>query len=148
VFGKGKAVAFPKLDGPSNFSSYEWAYKSFEQPQLWVGHESWEAPHNMEELAGAVRWTLNHDLPVIVTGPESVIIELAGKPGKQILHLLNYDCHHPAHAVTVRFKEPMQSARLYDPLTGAVTDLAIAGDNSVVVDKVDIYAIIEAAVSV
>jgi hypothetical protein len=144
LIGRGKAAAFPKLDSPSNFASYEWAYKAFEQPQIWAGHESWEAPHNMEELAGALRWALNHDLPLEVSGPEPLIAELTAAPGKQILHLLNYDVRNPARAVTVRFGEPVKSARLHNPFTGDVRPLELAADNTAVVDRVDIYVVVEA----
>jgi hypothetical protein len=144
--GMGRVASFPRLTSEHDFNTYDWAYRAFEQAQLWVKHHSWEAPDNMREIADAIRWTLKDELPVTVNAPEPVVCELMQSGSSLYLHLLNYDNDNTARAITVTFGQKIKSAMLVVPQTGDSKELKISAANSVVVDKLDTYAIIKVTV--
>ena len=144
--GSGRVASFPRLASRHDFNTYDWAYRAFEQAQLWVKHHSWEAPYNMREIADAIRWTLKNELPVSVSAPEPVVCELARNGEHLYLHLLNYDNESKARAITAVFRQNIRSASLLVPQTGESTDLKILSPNTVVVDELDTYAIIKAGI--
>ncbi len=143
--GKGRVASFPRLSSRHDFNSYQWVYTAFEQSQLWVKHDSWEAPFNMREVADAIRWTLKNELPVVVKGPEAVVCELTKNDKYLYLHLLNYDVDNKARSVTAAFGDKIEKAELLIPETGESRELDIVS-GGVVVDELDIYAIVRVMV--
>jgi len=146
--GKGKVAAFPRLSSSRDFDSYDWTSKAFAQSQIWVGPDSWEAPFGMHRIGSAIRWVLHNDLPVVVNAPEAVVFELTGSDDIRYLHLLNYDTSTPAKAVTLSFKDDVKSAVLYIPYAGVEKELDVLcgwenGRPSVVIDEVDVYAVVK-----
>ena len=142
-FGKGRVAVFPRLTSPNDFATYNWAYDAFEESQVRVKFQSWEAPDGMHQLAGAIKWAAGYALPVKVEGPEAVVCELTKDGDTRYLHLLNYDCENVAKGVLVTFDGTIKQAKLINPVTGECKALPVAGGNSVAVDEVDVYAIVE-----
>ena len=146
-FGKGKVAAFPRLSAHHDFGSYNWTPNAFAQSQIWVKPESWEAPEDIRRIGDAIRWTLHYSLPVEINAPEPLLCELAGNGKTRYLHLLNYDTACPARAITATFQDNILSAELMMPLTGETRALEVLAGNSVVVEEVEIYAVIQAALA-
>jgi hypothetical protein len=142
----GRVASLPRVASKHDFNTYDWAYRAFEQAQLWVKHHSWEAPDNMREIADTIRWTLKNELPVIVNAPEAVVCELAQNGNNLYLHLLNYDNDNTAEAITVTFPQKIKSASLLIPETGDSKELKISSANAVIIDKLDTYAIIKVTI--
>jgi hypothetical protein len=128
--GEGRVAAFPRMASPHDFGNYDWTPNPFEQSQIWVMKQSWEAPYDKERIADAIRWTLRHDLPVIVKASEPVVCELTGEGNTKYLHLLNYDTENMARAITVTCREEIKSAELVVPYTGQVTPLPVLNINN------------------
>jgi len=147
AFGKGRVVVFPRLSSTHDFDTYNWTYQPFEESQIRAKFQSWEAPKNSRELGDSIRWALRFDLPVIVKAPEPVVCELTSAGDVQYVHLLNYDVKTPAKMVTLTFRENVKKAQLLVPQTGETIDLPVDGGRSVVVDEIEIYAIVRATMA-
>ena len=142
-FGEGRVAVLPRLTSKHDFPTYNWAYDPFEESQVRVKFESWEAPADMHRVSGAIKWAANYALPVTVEGPESLVCELTKDGNTQYLHLLNYDYENVAKGVLVTIQGGVKQAKLINPLTGESKELAVIGGNSIAVDKVPIYMVVE-----
>ena len=142
-FGKGRVVMYPRLSSAHDFDSYDWVYRPFEESQVRVKFESWEAPENMHQLAGSIKWAANYDLPVVVEAPEVLVCELTQDGDTKYLHLLNYAPNTPAKGVQVSFKEKIKSAALLSPITGESKELKVIDSHSIAVNTVEIYEILK-----
>ena len=142
-FGKGRVAVFPRLTSPHDFPTYNWTYQPFEENQIRVKFESWEAPDNMKQLAGAIKWAAGYALPVVVEGPESLVCELTKDGDVEYLHLLNYDYENCAKGVVATFQREIKQAKLINPLTGECSVLPVIGGKSVAVNDVEVYMIVE-----
>jgi len=142
-FGKGRVAVFPRLASDHDFDSYDWVYRPMEESQIRVKFESWEAPHNMCQIADSIRWTLNYDMPAVIKAPEAVVSEMTTDGNTAYVHLLNYDANNPARLITITFRDNVKGAELICPLSGEVVPLTVIGGNSVAVDEVGVYAIVK-----
>lgn len=84
-FGEGRTAYLPtlRLDGvqPPTNSFFK------------VGPQFWKFPKNGNELVEAVHWVARDEMPVRVSGPPSLVVNLAGQRERSLLclHLVNYD---------------------------------------------------------
>ena len=83
--GQGRVVYFPavQFDGPlPEMENY-----------FTIGNRFWKLPKNGPEIAEAVRWAAREEVPLRVTGPAYLVVNLVSQPEKRrsLLHLVNYN---------------------------------------------------------
>ncbi len=112
--GKGRVVYFPDIpfDGPlaepGNYFN--------------IPNQYWKAPKNWLEIGEAVRTAANGEIPIEVTGPPFLVVNLVSQPNKRrlLVHLVNYNAA-AGSIESVRLKLPnlpgakIQQLRLYSP---------------------------------
>ena len=148
--GLGRVAVFPRLSSKNDFETYDWVYRPMagygplEQSQVWVKHKSWEAPYDMRKIADAIRWARHNELPANISAPEAVACELTqDESGNTLyLHLLNYDTKNIAKGICISFGRNIKSAVLTLPENGSSVPLTVLSQNSVVIDTLDIYAMV------
>jgi hypothetical protein len=64
-----------------------------DQPYFTLGTEFWKRPKNWQDLVDAISWAAGENLPVSVTAPDFVAMNLLEQFAKQrrIIHLVNYN---------------------------------------------------------
>jgi hypothetical protein len=84
-YGQGRAAYIPAIefDGPP----------PADQPYFTIGTEFWKRPKNSTELVDAVTWATGSELPISITGPEFIGMNLLEQPEerRRIIHLVNYN---------------------------------------------------------
>jgi hypothetical protein len=101
AFAEGRAAYIPELE----FDGDRPPASSFFN----IGPQFWKFPKNGRELVEAVRWASRDELPVQVSGPSSLIANLAEQPERKLLclHLVNYDSNATkVENVDVRLRLP------------------------------------------
>lgn len=91
VIGGSRTVYIPILefDGPL----------PPDQPYFTLGPEFWRRPKNWQDLIDAISWITGDELPISVSAPDFVAVNLLEQASKQrrILHLVNYSTEkHPS----------------------------------------------------
>jgi hypothetical protein len=83
--GRGRTVYIPALEFDGLLPP--------DQPYFTLGTEFWKRPKNWRDLVDAISWAAVEKLPVSVTAPDFVAMNLLEQTAKQrrILHLVNYD---------------------------------------------------------
>jgi hypothetical protein len=115
--GRGRTVYIPALefDGPL----------PADQPYFTLGPEFWKRPKNWQDLVDAISWAAGEKLPVSVTAPDFVAVNLLEQTAKQrrIIHLVNYNAEkNPSVAsIAIRCDTPKgklaTAVRFYTPDT-------------------------------
>ncbi|HZP06971.1 MAG TPA: hypothetical protein VFB43_18880 [Terracidiphilus sp.] len=113
--GRGRSVYIPALefDGPV----------PPDQPYFTLGPEFWKRPKNWQDLVDAISWTAGERLPVSVTAPEYVAMNLFEQTAKQrrIIHLVNYDPEKNRSVTNIALRcatpegKPATAVRFYAP---------------------------------
>jgi hypothetical protein len=84
-FGQGRVVYFPGLefDGPLPRP----------EPYFSIGTEFWKRPKNWKELVDAVSWAARGNVPLQVSGPDFLGVNLVEQLEKRrrLIHLVNYN---------------------------------------------------------
>jgi hypothetical protein len=114
-YGQGRVAYFPSIefDGPLPPM----------RPYFRIGEEFWRLPRNWKEITEAVRWAAKDQVPVQVSGPEFLVVNLTAQPEnrRMLLHLVNYNARNMASigGVRVSCRLPSQAAAknvtLYSP---------------------------------
>jgi hypothetical protein len=140
TFGRGRVAYFPALeyDGPLPPS----------EPYFSIGKRFWKRPKNWEELIEGVRWAAQDNIPVVVSGPEYLVMNLVSQPEKRrlIIHLVNYNVAAVPEIepidVTCRLPDggAIQHVTLYSP--DSPTPLSISFRNSTfTIPKINTYCV-------
>jgi hypothetical protein len=114
-YGRGRAVYIPviEFDGP----------QPPDQPYFTLGTEFWKRPRNWKDLIDAVSWAAGNKLPVQVTGPEFLGMNLLEQTEKRrrIIHLVNYDAEKNPSIENIAIRcatpegRPATAVRFYSP---------------------------------
>jgi len=114
-YGSGRTVYLPALE----FDGVQ----PPDQPYFTLETESWKRPKNWTDLIDAIAWTAGDGLPVSITAPEFVAMNLLEQAEKhrRIIHLVNYDIGinpsmgNIAIRCTVPEGKSANAVRLYSP---------------------------------
>ena len=114
-YGSGRTVYLPVLE-------FDGAQPP-DEPYFTLEPEFWKRPKNWESLIDSIKWAAGDELPVSVTGPEYVAMNLLEQSEKRrrIIHLVNYDIEeNPTMGnVAIRCAVPegksATTVRLYSP---------------------------------
>jgi hypothetical protein len=83
--GRGRVAYVPDViaDGP----------RPEGKPYFSIPNDYWKRPQNWQEIIDAVAWAARGDIPVNISGPDSLVVNLVSQPEKRrmILHLINYN---------------------------------------------------------
>lgn len=114
-YGRGRAVYISAIefDGPL----------PPDQPYFTLEKDSWKRPKNWMDLITAVSWAAGEELPVSVTGPEFITMNLLDQAEKRrrLIHLVNYDIEKNPSVENIAIRcatprgMPATAVRLYSP---------------------------------
>ncbi|MCW5979982.1 MAG: beta-galactosidase trimerization domain-containing protein [Bryobacteraceae bacterium] len=123
-------------------------------PYFEVTQDLWRRPVNWQEIADAVRWAARDALPVRVSGPPHLVMNLTAQPERKrvMTHLLNYRAraNEPVNDVEVMLRLPEASsvrATLISPGREGEQSLTAVKENDewrIAVPPVEAYAIVVA----
>lgn len=84
-FGRGRVAYFAGIEFDGALPPHE--------PYFNIGPAFWKRPKNWKDLVDAVSWVAQGDVPLHVTGPEFLGVNLVEQPEKrfQAVHLVNYN---------------------------------------------------------
>jgi hypothetical protein len=112
-----------------------------DQPYFTLGPEFWKRPKNWQDIVDAISWAAVEKLPVSVSAPDFVAMNLLEQTAKQrrIIHLVNYDIEkNPSVAnITIRCAtpegKPATAIRFYtaDAEDGKPVDFRMEGAEAV-----------------
>lgn len=94
-----------------------------DQPYFTLGPEFWKRPKNWRDLIDAISWAAGENLPVSVTAPDFVAMNLLEQAAKQrrIIHLVNYDTEKNPSIANIAIRcatprgKPAAAVRFYAP---------------------------------
>ncbi|MGB7190099.1 MAG: hypothetical protein WBD10_08185 [Acidobacteriaceae bacterium] len=133
TFGRGRTVFIPavEFDGPL----------PPDEPYFTLGTEFWKRPKNWQDIVDAITWSAGEDLPVTVTAPDFVAMNLVEQATKRrrIIHLVNYDAEKNPTVANISIRcatpqaKPAIEVRFYAPGTdgGKPIDFRVAGAEAV-----------------
>lgn len=133
TFGRGRTVFIPavEFDGPL----------PPDEPYFTLGTEFWKRPKNWQDIVDAITWSAGEDLPVTVTAPDFVAMNLVEQATKRrrIIHLVNYDAEKNPTVANISIRcatpqaKPAIEVRFYAPGTddGKPIDFRMAGAEAV-----------------
>jgi hypothetical protein len=114
-FGSGRTAYIPAIefDGPM----------PPDQPYFTVGTEFWKRPKNWQDIVDAIIWVAGEKLPVSVTAPDFVVMNLLEQTAKRrrIIHLVNYDPERNPSVANISIRcttpegKPATAVRFYAP---------------------------------
>ena len=141
--GSGRVIYFPAIefDGP----------QPPHKPYFKIDNSFWKRPKHWEELISGIRWAAKDNIPVEVSGPEFLAMNLVAQPEKRrmMIHFVNYNCARvpQIESIDVSCRPPAGAAirqvTLYSPESEAPLDLNVAAQNSTfTVPKVGTYAMV------
>ena len=83
--GKGRVVYLPGI-------AFDGAMPEAE-PYFTIGPEFWKRPKNWQHLLQSVAWAAQDDIPLEVSGPDYLAVNLVEQPDmrRRMVHLLNYN---------------------------------------------------------
>jgi hypothetical protein len=101
-FGKGKVLCLPDLIKP--------------QAEVKLGMESvWMMPENASQLTAAINWVTAEKLPLKVTAPEWTGVSHDTQPGREIIHLFNYNQGTKVGGITLEYEGRVAKAWAVSP---------------------------------
>jgi hypothetical protein len=113
--GKGRVVYLPNVqfDGPLPTP----------EPYFSISNRFWKLPKNWQEIVAAVQWAAKEDMPISVTGPFYLVMNLVEQRDKRrmLVHLVNYNVHDAGAiaAIHVRCRVPRgetaKAVEVYSP---------------------------------
>lgn len=133
TFGSGRTVFIPAIefDGPL----------PPDEPYFTLGTEFWKRPRNWQDIVDAITWSAGEDLPVAVTAPDFVTMNLVEQATKRrrIIHLVNYDPKKNPTVANISIRcatpqaKPATAIRFYAPGAddGKPIDFRMAGAEAV-----------------
>lgn len=133
TFGSGRTAFIPAIefDGPL----------PPDEPYFTLGTEFWKRPRNWQDIVDAIIWSAGEDLPVAVTAPDFVTMNLAEQATKRrrIIHLVNYDPKKNPTVANISIRcatpqaKPATAIRFYAPGAddGKPIDFRMAGAEAV-----------------
>jgi hypothetical protein len=94
-----------------------------DQPYFTLGPEFWKHPKNWRDMVDAISWAAGEKLPVSVTAPDFVAMNLLEQTAKRrrIIHLVNYDTEKNPTVANIVIRcaapkgEPASAVRFYAP---------------------------------
>jgi hypothetical protein len=115
ILSGGRTVYIPAIEFDGPLPS--------DQPYFTLGTDFWTRPKNWQDLVDAISWAAAEKLPVAVTAPDFVAMNLLEQTAKQrrIIHLVNYDTErNPSVAnISIRCETPQEkpatAVRFYAP---------------------------------
>ena len=128
--GRGRVVYLPNVqyDGPL----------SAPEPYFSISNRFWKLPKSWREIVEAVQWASKEDLPINVSGPSYLVMNLAWQKDKRrmLIHLVNYNVKNVVSipSVEVRCTLPREqsakSVEVYSPDLEARAPLNFAAHGS------------------
>jgi hypothetical protein len=108
------------------------------RPFFKLGDEFWKLPGNWKEIRDEVRWAAKDAVPVQVSGPQFLVINLVVQPEKRrmLLHLINYNARSvdSTGPIEVSCRLPSQTtareARVYSPDEEPAVSIAVSNGPS------------------
>jgi Beta-galactosidase trimerisation domain len=142
---RGRTVYIPALEFDGSLPSA--------QPYFTLGTEFWKRPKNWQDLVDAISWAAGENMPVSVTAPDFVAMNLLEQSAKQrrIIHLVNYDAEKNPSIASIAIRcatpkgEPATAVRFYAPDAddGKPIDFRIEGAEAVfTVPALQTYAVV------
>lgn len=143
--GRGRAAYVPSIE----FDGMQPADQSY----FTIGTEFWKRPRNWDALIDAVTWAAGSELPVAVSGPEFLTMNLMEQVEKRrrIIHLVNIDVERTASIQNVEIRcavaegRTPTAVRLYAPDFdgGRPIDFHVKGTQAVfTVPKMTAYGVV------
>jgi hypothetical protein len=133
IVGRGRTVYIPAVEFDQPVPP--------DQPYFTLGPEFWKRPKNWQDIVDAISWAAVEKLPVSVSAPDFVAMNLLEQTAKQrrIIHLVNYDIEkNPSVAnITIRCAtpegKPATTIRFYtaDAEDGKPVDFRMEGAEAV-----------------
>jgi len=114
-YGSGRTVYLPALEFDG--------IRPPDEPYFTLGPEFWKRPKNWPDLVDSIAWAAGEKLPVSITAPDFVAMNLVeqSKKRRRIIHLVNYDIEkNPSMGnIAIRCAVPVgrfaAAVRLYSP---------------------------------
>jgi Beta-galactosidase trimerisation domain len=142
---RGRTVYIPALEFDGSLPSA--------QPYFTLGTEFWKRPKNWQDLVDAISWAAGENMPVSVTAPDFVAMNLLEQSAKQrrIIHLVNYDAEKNPSVASIAIRcatpkgEPATAVRFYAPDAddGKPIDFRMEGAEAVfTVPALQTYAVV------
>lgn len=133
MVGRGRTVYIPAIefDGPL----------PPDEPYFTLETDFWRRPKNWKDIADAISWAAGEKLPVSVTAPDSVAMNLLEQTARRrrIIHLVNYgmEKNRSVTDITIRCAtpegKPAKAIQFYSPdaENGRPVDFRIEGTEAV-----------------
>lgn len=129
TFGRGRTVFIPAVEFDGSLPPNE--------PYFTLGTEFWKRPKNWQDIVDGITWTAGENLPVTVTAPDFVAMNLVEQATKRrrMIHLVNYDTEKNPTVANISIRcatpqaKPATAVRFYAPGTddGRPVDFRMAG---------------------
>jgi hypothetical protein len=143
--GKGRVVYLPDMqfDGPLPAP----------EPYFSISNRFWKLPKNWQEIVEAVQWASKEDIPITVTGPSYLVMNLVRQKDKRrmFVHLVNYNVKNVGSVASIDVRcrvpqgETMKAVEVYSPdsETRAPLNFATRGSTaSFTVPQVMTYSVV------
>jgi len=143
--GKGRVVYLPEVqfDGPLPAP----------EPYFSISNRFWKLPKTWREIVEAVQWASKQDLPISVTGPSYLVMNLVRQKDKRrmFVHLVNYNVKNVESIPSINVRctlprgETAKGVQVYSPdlATPAPLNFATRGSTaSFTVPQVATYSVV------
>lgn len=133
TFGSGRTVYIPSIEFEGQLPP--------DQPYFTLGTDFWKCPKNWQDIVDAISWGADDNLPVSVTAPDFVAMNLLEQVEKRrrIIHLVNYDTEKNPSVANIAIRcatpqgQPATAVRLYAPDSsdGKPVDFRVEGAEAI-----------------
>jgi hypothetical protein len=131
--GRGRTVYIPAIEFDQTAPP--------DEPYFTLGDECWKRPKNWQDIVDAISWVVGEKLPVSVSAPDFVAMNLLEQTAKQrrIIHLVNYDADKNPSVANIAIRcatpegKPTIAVRFYalDADDGKPVEFRVEGEEAV-----------------